>query len=117
MESQPPANVQKRELFKPTETHLQIMSSVFNMDETIVDPDFNTTHVCLSEIEAKQRAALVSDIEYTFSLALKKGDFYFGQAEISFYLESMPESDDELFLNSNALAVSELAINEDPKLD
>ena len=93
------------------------MSSVFNMDETIIDPDFNTTHICLSEQEAKQRASLVSDIEYTFSLALKKGDFYLGQAEISFYLERMPETDDELFLNSNALAVSELAINEDPKLD
>jgi hypothetical protein len=32
----------------------------------------------LTEIEAKVRAELISDIEYTFSLALKKGDFYFG---------------------------------------
>lgn len=54
------------------------MQSLFNMDETIVDPDYNTTHICLSEAEAKQRAGLISDIEYTFSLALKKGDFYFG---------------------------------------
>jgi hypothetical protein len=59
----------------------------------------------------------VSDIEYTYSLALKKGDFYLGQAEISFYLERMPDNDDELFLNSNTMAVSELSINEDPKLE
>ena len=59
----------------------------------------------------------MSDIEYTFSLALKKGDYYFGQAEINFYLETMPENDEELFINSNALAVSELTINEDPKLE
>lgn len=57
----------------------------------------------------------MSDIEYTFSLALKKGDNYLGQAEINFYLEQMPANDDELYLNSNALAISELTINEDQK--
>lgn len=51
---------------------------LFNEDETIIDPEYNSTHICLTEIEAKIRAELVSDIEYTFSLALKKGDFYFG---------------------------------------
>ena len=60
---------------------------------------------------------MISDIEYTFSLALKKGDSYFGQAEINFYLERVPETDDELFINSNALAISELTINEDPKAE
>ena len=29
----------------------------------------------------------------------------------------MPENDEQLFLNFNALAVSELSINEDPKLE
>ena len=29
----------------------------------------------------------------------------------------MPDNDDDLFLNSNAMAVSELTINEDPKLE
>jgi hypothetical protein len=29
----------------------------------------------------------------------------------------MPETDEDLFLNSNAIAISELCINEDPKLD
>ena len=114
MESKP---TQKRDEFKPSNVHMQIMTSVFNMEETIIDPEFNSTHVCLTEQESILRAALVSDIEYTFSLALKKGDFYLGQAEISFYLERLPESDDELFLNSNTMAVSELSINEDPKLE
>jgi hypothetical protein len=90
---------------------------VFNVEETIVDPDYNSTHVCLTEQESIQRAALVSDIEYTYSLALNRGDFYLGQAEISFYLERIPDTDTELFLNCNALAVNELSINEDPKLE
>ena len=59
----------------------------------------------------------MSDIEYTWSLALKKGDNYLGQAEINFYLEALPVNNEELFLNCNALAVSELTINEDPKTD
>ena len=51
---------------------------MFNLDETIVDPDYNSHNICLSEIEAGKRAELVSDIEYTYSLALKKGDYYLG---------------------------------------
>jgi hypothetical protein len=85
------------------------------MDVTIFDPDYKSTHFCLSQAQAKKRAELVSDIEYTFSLALKKGDNYFGQAEINFYVEQLPETNEELFLNCNALAVSELTINEDQK--
>ena len=50
-------------------------------------------------------------------MALKKGDAYFGQAEINFYLERLPENDEELFINSNALAIAELTINEDPKME
>jgi hypothetical protein len=53
----------------------------------------------------------VSDIEYSFSLALNKGSYYFGQAEINFYLEIMPQNDEELFLDSNAIAISQLCIN------
>ena len=68
----------KREEFKPSNLQMEVMTSVFNMDETIIDPEFNSTHVCLTEQEAILRASLVSDIEYTYSLALKKGDFYLG---------------------------------------
>ena len=80
----------------------------------IIDPHYYST-VVLTENEAKKRAELISDIEYTFSLALKEGDFYFGQAEINFYLERLPETDTELFLNCGAMAVSYLTINEDLK--
>jgi hypothetical protein len=55
---------------------------------------------------------LVSDIEYTFSLALKHGDYYLGQASISFYLNDVPANEDELFLESHALAVADLKIND-----
>lgn len=51
---------------------------MFDPEETIIDSHYNSTAFCLSEIEANKRASLISDIEYTFSLALKKGDFYFG---------------------------------------
>jgi hypothetical protein len=47
-----------------------------------------------------RRAELVSDIEYQYSLALNHGDHYLGQAVIKFYVLSLPENDDELFLNS-----------------
>lgn len=74
--------------------------------ETLIDPCYNQPGICLSEREAEKRAELVSDIEYNYSLALNYGDFYLGQAEINFYLEVMPEDDEVLFLNSNALAIS-----------
>jgi hypothetical protein len=32
----------------------------------------------LTEKDAERRAELVSDIEYHFGLALKKGNYYFG---------------------------------------
>ena len=55
---------------------------------------------------------MVSDIEYEYSLALSHGDYYLGQAVVRFYLEQMPANDDDLFLNFQALAVSNLTINE-----
>jgi len=33
---------------------------------------------------------LISDIEYNFSLALKQGDYYLGQATITFYVNELP---------------------------
>lgn len=101
--------------FQPNEEQTTILNKHFNPDMTICDPHYNSTNICLSEIEAHRRAELVSDIEYTFSLALKKGDNFLGQAEINFYLEQMPVNNEELFINSQALAVSELTINEDQK--
>lgn len=50
-------------------------------------------------------------MEYTFALALNHGNYYLGQAEIKFYVEQLPTSDDELFLDSSALAVANLKIN------
>jgi len=103
--------------YQPTPAQDEILKKFFNPENTIVDPHYNSANICLSRVEAERRAELVSDIEYTFSLALKKGDNYLGQAEINFYLEKLPETNEELFLNSNALAVCELTINEDQKDD
>ena len=96
---------------------MDIVKKHFNTEQTLFDPKYNASNIPLTQAEANRRAELVSDIEYTFSLALKKGDNFLGQAEINFYIEHMPENDTELFLNSMALSVSELTINEDLKVD
>ena len=44
-------------------------------------------------------------------MALNHGNYYLGQAEINFYDEQLPTSDDDLFLDSSALAVANLTIN------
>jgi len=75
MESTEP---EKKEGFEPSEEQKGFLERMFNLDETIVDPEYNSTHICLSEVEAGKRAELVSDIEYTYSLALNKGDYYLG---------------------------------------
>lgn len=53
---------------------------------------------------------MVEEIEYDFCLAIKKGKHYLGQAVIKFYSKTIP-ADGELFLDFQAIAISELAIN------
>ena len=66
----------------------------------------------MKETQAHRRREIVSDVEYTFALALNHGDNYLGQAEIKFYIEQLPTNDGDLFLNSHALAVAELKVND-----
>ena len=77
----------------------------------IVDSNFKSTGV-LKESQAHKRRELISDVEYTFALALNHGEHYLGQADIRFYVEQLPATDDELFLDSAALAIADLKINE-----
>jgi len=44
-------------------------------------------------------------------LALKKGEYYLGNARINFYLKEMPEKG-ELWISSQAMVVSNLHIND-----
>ena len=90
---------------------------MFPKNTTIIDPEYNDTENELTREEAETRADIVSEIEYTFCLALKKGEHYFGQAKIKFYVEKLPDTDEELFLNCNALAVADLKINKKLKTD
>jgi hypothetical protein len=39
----------KRDNFMPSDLHMEVLTSIFNMEETIIDPEFNNTHICLSE--------------------------------------------------------------------
>lgn len=70
------ANEQKS--FVPSDAQMDIIKKHFSMEDVIIDTAYNSNHICLSQIEATRRAQLVSDIEYNFSLALKKGDNYLG---------------------------------------
>ena len=100
-----------QQVYKPSEAEQTLISKHLGTHGVIVDAHFKGTSI-LKETQARRRAELVSDIDYVFSLALKHGDYYLGQAEILFELKQMPENDEELFLNSQAMAVAELRINE-----
>ena len=52
-------------------------------------------------------------MEYSFQLALKKGDYYLGSAFINFYLGDGELKDGELFLNFNGLVIADLTINDE----
>jgi hypothetical protein len=56
---------------------LKLISTYLGTECVIVDPDFKTTAI-LKESQAARRRELVSDVEYTFSLALNHGDYYLG---------------------------------------
>jgi hypothetical protein len=77
----------------------QLIERHLGIDGVIIDPNFKGTHI-LKETQARRRAELVEDIEYVYSLALKQGDYYLGQAEIHFTLTALPASDSELFIDS-----------------
>ena len=76
-------------------------------DAHIVDKMYKST-VVLSREQANKRKEHIMEIEYDFQIALQKGDYYLGNAVINFYLKTMPSSDTDLFINSQALAVADL---------
>ena len=99
----------KEGVFGPTEAEKKLMLK--HLGESFsVDSGYKAS-VLLSKIEAERRKEIVSDIEYDFQLALQKGEYYLGNAVINFYVNRDP-AEGELFLNSNALAVSHLTIND-----
>jgi hypothetical protein len=89
----------------------ELITKYLGSQGVIVDSNFKSTGV-LKESQAHKRRELISDVEYTFALALNHGEHYLGQADIRFYVEQLPATDDELFLDSAALAIADLKINE-----
>ena len=60
----------------------------------------------MTEAEAKQRANDISDVEYTFSVALPKGDQFYGHLEINFNAATT-----KTFLEFTGNEVTQLKIN------
>ena len=60
----------------------------------------------LTEAEAKQRAKDISDVEYTFSVALPKGDQFYGHLEINFNAATT-----KTFLEFTGTMVTQLKVN------
>jgi hypothetical protein len=78
---------------------MELITKYLGTEGVIIDAGYKGS-VLLKETQAQRRKELVSDIEYTFSLALNHGSNYLGQAKICFYLEALPVNDEELFINS-----------------
>ena len=95
--------------FRPSETEQALILQHLG-DEAVVDEKFKST-VTLSRAQAETRERLIQEIEYDFQLALNKGNYYLGNAVINFYLKAVPNNG-ELFINSQAMAITELNINE-----
>jgi len=100
----------KTEDYEPTMDE-QVLILKHLGDHAIVDKKFKAC-VVLSKEQAQKRRDLLLDVEYDYQLALQKGDYYLGNAVINFYLKQLPSNDTDLFINSQALAVADLQIND-----
>lgn len=99
----------KESVYTPSENEKKLLMRHLG-DEAVVDPGY-LLNVLLSRDDANKRKEIVSDIEYDFQLALQKGEYFFGNAVINFYVNREPEAG-ELFLNFRAIAISKLTIND-----
>mmetsp|Transcript_19659 Transcript_19659/g.26586 ORF Transcript_19659/g.26586 Transcript_19659/m.26586 type:complete len:131 (+) Transcript_19659:86-478(+) len=63
--------------------------------------------------EAKTRSALLDpdSIKYSYKLALRCGDKFLGEAEISFKVNGMPPEADSLWLNASFTAIAAVYLN------
>ena len=96
--------------FKPSEAEEALIKKHLGND-AIVDAGYKA-NVNLTKSEAEYREKLIEDVEYDFQLALNKGGYYLGNAVINFYLRELPGKG-RLFLSSQAMAVSDLIINDE----
>ena len=83
-------------------------------DKAHYDTGYNK-NITLRRTEAEKRFELVKEIEYDFQIAINKGDHYMGKAVVNFYLKDTP-SDGDLWIDFQAIAISDLMIN-DKKLN
>ena len=95
--------------YKPSAEEQKLI--IESLGEGALVDEFFKANVTLSKEQAETRERLISEIEYDYQLALRKGDYYIGSAVINFYLKEAPNTE-ELFINSQAMAMNEVHINE-----
>jgi len=59
------------------EAEKTLIATYLGTKNVLEDPKYKETAV-LKETEAHRRAELVSDVEYNYQIALKKGDYFLG---------------------------------------
>ena len=67
--------------------------------------------VALTQVDARHRASMISDTMYDVSIALPKGDTFFGHVKIQFSAKEAPSKDKPLFLDFLGKKIKNVKIN------
>jgi aminopeptidase N len=86
------------------------IKKAFGDSAYLEDPEYKLTAI-LKKTEAVARKKHVRDVLYHFRIGVRAGDYYIGNASIKFYIDAIPENMEELFLNCQVRAITDLTVN------
>lgn len=75
-----------------------------------VDKSFEKAHYITIQ-NAEYRASLISDVSYTVSLAIPKGDYFYGNVSVTFNLSELPSSGKPLNIDFRGERICGFQIN------
>ena len=75
------------------------------------DPNYEANRY-IAKTTAEYRKSLVSNVSYKVTLALPKGDYYFGTYELNFELESLPSK--ALWVDHRGMKIGNFKVNDAP---
>jgi aminopeptidase N len=67
--------------------------------------------VALTQVDARYRASMISDTVYDVSIALPKGDAFFGHVKVQFSAKEAPSKDKPIFLDFLGKKIKNVRIN------